>query len=62
MSKNPKCSLSNANYHHSYLFQVQEVESKRKDSHIDITFIDKEVEGMEEDKPIGPKDLVDIMA
>ena len=41
---------------------MQEAEKKRKDSHIDITFIDKEVEGMEENKPIGPKDLVDIMA
>ena len=53
-----------ADNHFSYTqpCQVQEVENKRKDSHIDITFIDKEVEGMEEDKPIGPKDLVDIMA
>ena len=42
--------------------QIDANEKQKKDSALDITFIDKDVEDMKENKVIGPKDLVDIMA
>jgi len=44
------------------LEKIDANEKQKKDSALDITFIDKDVEDMKEDKVIGPKDLVDIMA
>merc|ERR1712106_416365 len=53
--------------HHHFIKDPREIDKvdakeegeSRRSSHMDITFIDKDVEDMKEKKIIGPKDLVD---